>query len=594
MTDGLPSQDPRSGHRISGARFGSRILAWLVVALLPSCADSERPGLLSTGSMADFCAAVLPRVEAFTSLAEREKPVPDDERYGGTVVVSSLADLTGGLNGFSSEDYVAVQHQQFVGLMTLLRYDEKLELQPYLAESWDVDPEAGVITFRLRDDVFWHDGERTDAYDVAFTYERVTDPRTAFSNVGFLDHYVGGSDGVQVLDSLTVSIRWARPHAEFMDVWRAIPIMPQHLLASVPPESLRQHPFGTVCPVGNGPFVFVEHRPGESWTFHANPSFPEALGGRPFVDRYVYRVVAEPATRLAELLTERSDVYFALPAEQVDRIDGAPGLSVRSFHARDYVLIAWNGRKGKLSDRRVRRALTTGIDREGIVAALMGGYGRVAQTSVPSYHWAYDPTLERAVVYDPVGAARLLEEAGWSDGDGDGIRESSAGERLSIELVYSRGSSQRTQMAEIIQSQLRSIGVDIELSMVDLATLIARVMDTEARDFEGALLGWANEFKLDDRDLFHSDRSEGANAFSGTSNPELDRLLDTLQTVINRDESVRLWSSYQRELIAEQPFTFIHFRQQLVGMNDRIRGAEMDVRGEWINLKEWWIDPTQR
>src|SRR5690606_5639777 len=111
-----------------------------------------------------------------------------------------------------------------------------------------------------------------------------------------------GPDGIEVIDDFTVRFH-LEPHADFLDPFRPVAILPEHLLGDVPHQQLRQHPYGTQCPVGNGPFVFAEHRPQERWVFEANPAFPEPLGGRPFVDRYVYRVIPEQTTLLTELLT---------------------------------------------------------------------------------------------------------------------------------------------------------------------------------------------------------------------------------------------------------------------------------------------------
>src|SRR5690606_7456460 len=156
-----------------------------------------------------------------------------------------------------------------------------LDLQPYLAESWDVSEDGTELTFHLREDVVWHDGERTDAHDVAFTYVTVTNPETAFPNAAFWDRYVRGPEGVEVVDDFTVTIR-LEPHAESLVARTTLGILPEHLLGDVEPASLAQHPFGTQCPVGNGPFVFTPHTPQERWVFDANPVFPEPLGGRPY------------------------------------------------------------------------------------------------------------------------------------------------------------------------------------------------------------------------------------------------------------------------------------------------------------------------
>jgi len=565
------------------------------VLVLSACHGPEGPPASeTTTSSATFCERVLPRVEAFMARMEEEHPVPDDPRYGGTVVVSAGVEIPGGMNAFTADSDEAFQHQLNVNLMSLLRYGPDLELEPYLAESWEVSADTTAVTFHLRDDVYWHDGERTDAYDVAFTYERATDPETRYRNAAHWQHYVPGPEGVEVLDSLTVTVHIARPHAEPLNPWQAVAVMPEHLLADVPAGELGGHPFGTVCPVGNGPFVFLEHRPNESWTFGANPAFPEGLGGRPFVDRYVFRRIPEPATLLAELLTEGTDVYLGPPLEHLDQIVGEPHLDTLSFPSRGYDFIAWNQRRPMLADARVRMALSMALDRQGIVEAILGGHGRIAHSTVPPFHWAYDIAPEGAVVYDPDEARRLLEEAGWTDGDGDGIREDSAGDPLRIQLDYALGSQRRSQTAEVAKAQLREVGVDLVLNVFGYTTLVDRVTDTVSRDYDAFLLGWANDFKLGDADLFHSERIGQPLAFAGVRNPELDLLIDTLDLISNRAEARPLWHRYQELLIAEQPYTFLYFPDRLVGYNRRLRDLRMDVRGYLVNLGDWWIDPAGR
>jgi peptide/nickel transport system substrate-binding protein len=481
----------------------------------------------------------------------------------------------------------------FVNMMTLIDYDERFEPRPYLAESYEISPDGLTITFHIRRDVFWHDGEQTDAHDVAFTWEVVTDPSTAFPNAGYWEHYVRGPEGVEVVDDFTVRIRLARPHADFLDPFRQTAIAPEHLLGDVPRDSLRQHPFGTQCPVGNGPFVFYEHRSNDRWVFDANPGFPAALGGRPFVDRYVFRVVPDQTTLLSELLTERVDVYIAPAFDQAQTILDDPSLELRRYTSRQYNFVGWNSRRPQFADVRVRRALTMGTDRESIVRAVLRGYGTVAHTGVPPFHWAFDPSAVEPVPYDPAGARALLDEAGWHDRDGDGVRESADGTRLSFGIKYNQNVT-RQQIAEIMQSQLAEIGAEVRPQMVEIATLLDQIQTPTLRDFDGVVMGWSADFKLDDMDLFHSERIDGPFAWSGTRNPQMDRLMETISLTVDREEARELWREYQTVLVEEQPYTFFYFPDRLEGVNRRVRNVVMDTRGDWVNVKDWYLDPASR
>jgi len=188
----------------------------------------------------------------------------------------------------------------------------------------------------------------------------------------------------------------------------------------------------------------------------------------------------------------------------------------------------------------------------------------------------------------------LLTEAGWVDRDGDGIRENSAGDPLSFSIKYNTGNQQRQNIAEIMQAQLAEVGIDVRPQVVEWATLLQQINTPELRDFDGVVMGWVVEFKLDDTDLFHSERIDQPYAWSGTKNPEIDRLLVRLGSTVDRDEAKALWSEYQEELIEEQPYTFFYFQDRLDGVSTRLKGVQMDARGEWLNAREWYVDPESR
>lgn len=540
-----------------------------------------------------FCREVMPRVEAFLAGAEADFPRPDDERYGGRVVVGTIGELRDGMMSLTTSDHGSTQHQQFVNLMPLVDFDEKLDPRPYLAESWEVDEGLTELTVHLRRDVVWHDGEPTTARDVAFTFLRATDPRTPFPNAANFAHYVSGAEGVEVVDDHTVRFRM-RPHAEYMDPWRTLAILPEHLLGDVAPEALREHPYGSRCPVGNGPFVFREHRDQDRWVFTANPAFPHALGGRPYLDTYIYRIVPDQSTLLNELLAGSVDVYVAPRPDQARQIQDADGVRLVRAPFRDFVFVGWNARRPQLADARVRRALTMATDRQQIVDALLEGFGRVANSTLLPFHWAFDPEQTSALSYDPDAARALLEEAGWRDRDGDGVRENDDGVRLAISVLYNQGNQVRRRIAEILQVQLRDVGVEATPQVLEWGALIDRISNPANRDFDGVVLAWVGEFRVDDTGLFHSAWVDGPNAYSGTRNPELDHLLDTLALIAEREAAKPVWQRYERVLAEEQPYTFFYFLDRLMGVRERVRDLHVDPRGEWVNVRDWWAPRSSR
>jgi len=108
------------------------------------------------------------------------------------------------------------------------------------------------------------------------------------------------------------------------------------------------------------------------------------------------------------------------------------------------------------------------------------------------------------------------------------------------------------------------------------------------------VMAWVGEFRVDDTGLFHSSRVDGPYAFSGTRNPKLDHLMDTLAVILDHDEARPFWTEYQVTIRDEQPYTFFYFKDRLLGVRDRVGGIHLDPRGEWVNVKDWWLDPESR
>jgi peptide/nickel transport system substrate-binding protein len=473
--------------------------------------------------------------------------------------------------------------------MTLIQFDPQMEPQPYLARSWDLSEDGTEVRFQLRDDVYWHDGALTTAADVAFTYELVTDPRVGYPNAALWEDYLPGAEGVEVVDSFTVVVRLRRPHDDFLVPWQEVAIMPQHLLGDVPPEELANHPYGTVCPVGNGPFRYSSHDLGDRWVFEANPLFPPGLGGRPFIDRYIYRVIPEHSTLLAELLTGGVDFYLSALPNHADRIQAAAGLDLISFPYRSVLFVAWNSRRPQLADPRVRRAITLATPRERLLEAVRGGRGSLANSGVPRQHFGFDPTLEDSLSYDPDRARDLLTEAGWVDRDGDGIRESQDGTPLTLTLKFNPN-SERQEVAEVMGAQLLEVGIRAQPTVLEFGTLVGQITDPASRDFDGVILSWEAGFRIDETDLFHSRALDGPLAFAGLEDPRLDRLMDSLRVAPDREVAGALWSEYQHRIMELQPYTYLYYPDRLDGLNTRVKGVTLDLRGEWAGIREWWIE----
>ena len=503
----------------------------------------------------------------------------DAPRRGGTIVIAAGSDLDYA-NPLVAADQWTTDLLRFALFTPLLRHGPELDYEPALAESWEMEGDTAV-TFRLRRDVRWHDGEPTTAHDVLFTFQRARDPATGFPNADYFRRWTGG----EVLDSFTVRFTMER-HAEPLAGWPFTPIAPKHLLDTIPAEAMRQAAFNRF-PVGNGPFRFVSQRANDRWVFESNPDYPEGLGGPPLVDRLVWRVIPDNSAQIAELRAGEADLVLQPRPEQALELGQREGFRAVVKPSRQFSFIAWNGQREHLSDPRVRRALAMAIDREQIIRAFRSGYGEIASGPVMPSHWSHDPELT-PLPHAPDSAVALLAEAGISDRDGDGTLDRPDGTPFRIELKLAAGSDYARDIAEAVRGNLADIGVDVRTRPTEYTTLVGDVTSPERR-FDAFLLGWTGDFRLDLRDTFHSDALGGTYQFASYANPEVDSLIDRAAAEPDRAIATPMWRRVQEIIRNEQPWTVIFYQTDAFVMRERLKGVEMDIRGALVNLPSWWV-----
>ena len=174
------------------------------------------------------------------------------------------------------------------------------------------------------------------------------------------------------------------------------------------------------------------------------------------------------------------------------------------------------------------------------------------------------------------------------------IIENAQGQPFRFQLKTNTGNRERADMTEVIQSELRKVGVDAQPTLVEFNTLIEQLNDVQNRPFDAVVMGWVAEFKIDDENLFSCNRMDEPYQWVGYCNPRTTELLEQLPLIVDREQARPLWSEYQRLIAHDQPYTFLYYQVRIEGVNNRLRNVHPDARGDMVGIAKWYILPNQR
>ncbi|MCL0069394.1 glutathione ABC transporter substrate-binding protein [Dehalococcoidia bacterium] len=451
----------------------------------------------------------------------------------------------------------------------LVYLDVDGSLDPSLAKSWEVSPDGLVWTLELRQDVKFHDGTPFNAEAVKFNLDRFLDPDNA-APFRFLIERI---TEVEVAGDYTVKLHLDEPFAPL------VAHLSHSFIGMLSPTAVKALPEGEVVeyPVGTGPFKMYEWVRGEHITLVANDEY---WGGRPRLDKIVWEIIPEDATRVMRL--EAGDVHhiYRVPPMDVPRLEADPEIEVVRAPSVRVIYVGFNCLVEPFDDPKVRRALNYAVDKEAIVEFVLGGAGRPSDAPiVPAVfgHHAAGP-----YEFNPEKARQLLAEAGFPDG-------------FNTTLYHPTGRYMKdVAVAEAVQAQLRDVGIEAELVTMEWAAYLAFLRKPpEEATHTMYLLGWGTVTLDADYGLyalFHSSQWPTAGwALSFYKNEAVDDLLDAAR--ITPDLAKRQ-ATYKEaiELIWEDaPWLFLHDEVQINAQCASVRGLVLHPT-ERVQAWDAWIE----
>ncbi|MFA6823118.1 MAG: peptide-binding protein, partial [Geobacter sp.] len=438
-----------------------------------------------------------------------------------------------------------------------------------------------TITFRLRRNVRWHDGAPFTARDVLYTYRVIIDPKTP---TAYSEDFKQVAS-VTAPDPFTVVVRYRAPFAPALASWGTA-ILPAHLLEG---QEITKSPLARK-PVGTGPFRFKEWVSGQKIALEANPDYFE---GRPYLDRYVYRVIPDTSTMYMELKAGGVDMMGLTPvqyARQTDTDSFRGAFNKYRYPSSSYLYLGYNLRHPLFKDVRIRRAMTAAINKDELIQGVLFGMGQKAHGPIVPGRWAHHAGV-RDIPHDLAYARQLLAEVGWLPGQGGILHKD--GKPLQFTILTNQGNQQRLMTAQIIQQRLLQVGIDVRIRVVEWAAFLKEFIDKG--NFEVVLLAWMTSQDPDMYDIWHSSKTKpGELNFIGYNNPQVDRLLEEGRSTFDLERRKRAYFRIQEILAEEQPYTFLYVPDALPVVSARIRGIEPAPAGIGHNLIKWYVPKQEQ
>ena len=391
-------------------------------------------------------------------------------RPGGRVAIGAASRLVVGydrepdtLNRFSTHILEDIETCVVEGLVTT---DESMAIVPLLAASVPTIENGGVVlrkdggmdvTWTLRPDVRWHDGTPHTSADVKFTVEAINSPAYNPESTDGFDRI----SSVDTPDPLTAVLHYREVYAPYaLQFVRGT--LPKHVLEGRDIDSANDY---NRAPLGTGPYRVAEWKSGEYIRLEAVPNYWRGAG-MPAIKTLIFKFIANTNTRINQLKSREVDMVVMFPWDKHREVAAIPGVTVHSINGNGYEHVTLNQRAmPAFADVRVRQALTHAVDRALISTTILEGLAPITHGPVQPVSWAHNPNV-RTYGFDPVRAGALLDEAGWRDTNGDGVRDK-GGQRFSFTLITQAGFAVRENVAQVLQRQFKDVGIEAAVQLHD-------------------------------------------------------------------------------------------------------------------------------
>ncbi|MFC1717216.1 ABC transporter substrate-binding protein [Candidatus Poribacteria bacterium] len=494
------------------------------------------------------------------------------------------------------------------------------EWETFLSEGWEkteTDDGKLIVDVRLRRDVNWHrvtlkasTGVRTiepmefTSKDVVFSYRVVMNPNVRCSHIR--SDYAD-LESVKRKGKYRVIFTWSKRYFLAEDRTLKFPVIPEHIFSmkedgSPMPADPSSEEFASlfnghwfnnqIC--GTGPYMLETYEPNERVTLVRNEDY---WGPKRFFRKLAYHRIQEDTKAYLAFLKGDLDFQELNPKqyEEIrDRGEFRSGkIKTVTYDNPLYRFLGWNLVKPIFRDRQTRWAFAHATPRAEIIKTIFGGLAVKADGPFYINSDAYDRSIS-PIVYDPQRARRLLEEAGWMDTDGDGIREKNIeGRRVALEfnLIIYEGHEDYRKISEVIRSEYGKVGAKVEITPMPWGQYLKVLKE---RSFDAFIVGFALDWKSEPYNTWHSSQADEPGSFNAVSyrNSEVDQLIETLRYTLDKEKQIELYHKIHRLIYEDQPFCFLWTDKRIVAYNSRLsRVSFYSTINPGYDEREWSTVP---
>lgn len=482
---------------------------------------------------------------------------------------------------------------------SLLKLNSKIELEPSMAEKYEISEDGKKVVFTLRDGLKFHDGKPVTSKDVKFTLSALASPdyegdlqSYVQSIVGFKEIQMGTENnlkGVVCPNDKTIEINFETPYSPVLINIGTLGILPSHIWENIEIKKWSEGNDFITKPIGSGPYKLEEFKIGEFAKLVSNEDY---FNGAPKLKTFTFKVIKEE-TVSAELLNgsiDLVDLSSVKSDEEKTLKDG--GVEVKKYPNSKMQYMGFNLRDERLKDVNLRTAFAYGIDRESIVKGLLEGNGVVINTPMVPTLWSYPKTDLIEYKFDESKAKEYLKKAGYEDTNGNGVVDKDAKD-LELTLTVPTGDTVREKTATVIQENLSKIGVKINLEMLEFKATMGKVVGNH--EFELYLMGNTLDADPDPTPNWYSTQASDEKGvfgwnIAGFKSEEADKLMDENRKATKQEERAKILNEFGKLLNKELPWIPLYASDIVKAYNKGLKNYEPNTFVDFYNVEKWELE----